>query len=106
MMRNIAIGLAAATIAIGGSTLSVSAHHGQESGIGKGSIAGLLRAAASGPAPTDSTTRNAHAAFVSAGGRSNASASSRRANASVSVGSCVNASPSSPHSNASISAGS
>ena len=38
MMRNIAIGLAAATIAIGGSTLSVSALYGQESGISKGSM--------------------------------------------------------------------
>jgi Spy/CpxP family protein refolding chaperone len=36
MMRNIAIGLAAATIAIGGSTLSGSALYGQESGISKG----------------------------------------------------------------------
>jgi hypothetical protein len=36
MMRNIAIGLAAATIAIGGSTLSASALYGQESGISKG----------------------------------------------------------------------
>ncbi len=38
MMRNIAIGLAAATIAIGGSTLSVSALYGQEGGISKGSM--------------------------------------------------------------------
>ena len=38
MMRNIAIGLAAATIAIGGSTLSASALSGQESGISKGSM--------------------------------------------------------------------
>jgi hypothetical protein len=38
MMRNIAIGLAAATIAIGGSTLSASALHGQKSGIDKGSM--------------------------------------------------------------------
>ena len=37
MMRNIAIGLAAATIAIS-STLSVSALYGQESGISKGSM--------------------------------------------------------------------
>jgi hypothetical protein len=36
MMRNIAIGLAAATIAIGGSALSASAHYGQKSGISKG----------------------------------------------------------------------
>ena len=41
MMRNIAIGLAAATIAIGGSTLSVSALYGQESGISKGSMSRL-----------------------------------------------------------------
>src|SRR5258705_11880835 len=40
MMRNIAISLAAATIAIGGSTLSVSALYGQESGISKGSMSG------------------------------------------------------------------
>ena len=38
MMRNIAIGLAAATIAIGGSTPSASALSGQESGISKGSM--------------------------------------------------------------------
>ncbi len=38
MMRNIAIGLAAATIAIGGSTLSASALYGQESGISKGNM--------------------------------------------------------------------
>jgi Protein of unknown function (DUF3106) len=38
MMRNIAIGLAAATIAIGGSTLNASALYGQESGISKGSM--------------------------------------------------------------------
>src|SRR5262249_37821916 len=38
MMRNIAIGLAAATIAIGGSTLSASALYGQETGISKGSM--------------------------------------------------------------------
>jgi Spy/CpxP family protein refolding chaperone len=36
MIRSIAIGLAAATIAIGGTTLSVSALYGQESGITKG----------------------------------------------------------------------
>ncbi len=41
MMRNIAIGLAAATIAIGGSTLSASALYGQESGISKGSMSRL-----------------------------------------------------------------
>src|SRR6266481_3170123 len=40
MIRNIAISLAAATIAIGGSTLSVSALYGQESGISKGSMSG------------------------------------------------------------------
>jgi hypothetical protein len=38
MMRNIAIGLAAAAIAIGGSTLSASALSGQESGISKGGM--------------------------------------------------------------------
>ena len=38
MMRNIAIGLAAVTIAIGGSTLSVSALQGQESGTSKDSM--------------------------------------------------------------------
>ena len=38
MMRHIAIGLAAAIIAIGGSTLSVSALYAQESGISKGSM--------------------------------------------------------------------
>ena len=43
MMRNIAIGLAAATIAIGGSTLTVSALYGQESGISKGSMTGSIR---------------------------------------------------------------
>ena len=41
MMRNIAIGLAAATIAIGGSTLSASALYGQESAISKGSMSRL-----------------------------------------------------------------
>src|SRR5258705_12522624 len=43
MMRNIAIGLAAATIAVGGSTLSVSALYGQESGISKGSMSGSVK---------------------------------------------------------------
>ena len=38
MMRSIAIGLATATIAISGSTLSASALHGQKSGISKGSV--------------------------------------------------------------------
>ena len=42
MMRNMAIGLTAATIAIGGSTLSGSALYGQESGISKGSMSGLV----------------------------------------------------------------
>src|SRR5215467_5414561 len=42
MMRNIAIGLAAATIAIGGSTLNVSTLYGQESGISKGSMSGSV----------------------------------------------------------------
>jgi hypothetical protein len=40
MMRNIAIALAAATVAIGSSTLSASALSGQESGISKGSMSG------------------------------------------------------------------
>ena len=43
MMRNIAIGLAAAIIAIGGSTLSVSALYAQESGITKGSMSGSVK---------------------------------------------------------------
>ena len=43
MMRNIAIGLAAAIIAIGGSTLSVSALYAQESGISKGSMSGSVK---------------------------------------------------------------
>ena len=43
MMRNIAIGLAAATIIIGGSTLSVSALSDQESGISKGSMSGSVK---------------------------------------------------------------
>jgi Spy/CpxP family protein refolding chaperone len=43
MMRNIAIGLAAATIAIGCSTLSVSALYGQEKGISKGSMSGSAK---------------------------------------------------------------
>ena len=47
MMRNIAIGLAAATIAIGGSTLSVSA--GQESDISKGSMSGSVKRHHTGP---------------------------------------------------------
>jgi FixJ family two-component response regulator len=38
MMRSIAIGLAAATIAIGSSALSASAHHGQKSNISNGSV--------------------------------------------------------------------
>jgi hypothetical protein len=38
MMRNIAIGLAAGTIALGGSTLSASALYGKESGIMRGSV--------------------------------------------------------------------
>ena len=43
MVRNIAIGLAAAIIAIGGSTLSVSALYAQESGITKGSMSGSVK---------------------------------------------------------------
>jgi hypothetical protein len=42
-MRNIAIGLAAAAIVIGGSTLSVSALYGQESGISKDSMSGSIK---------------------------------------------------------------
>jgi hypothetical protein len=38
MMRNIAIGVAAAAIALGGSTLSASALHGHKNGIGKGGM--------------------------------------------------------------------
>lgn len=38
MMRNIAIGLAAVTIAMGGSTLNASALHGQRSGISKSNV--------------------------------------------------------------------
>src|SRR5215510_6246563 len=49
MMRHIAIGLAAATIAIGGSTLSVSALYGQESGISKGSVSGAVKSQRFGP---------------------------------------------------------
>ena len=49
MMRNIAIGLAAATIAIGGSTLSVSALSGQESGISKGSMSESAKSHRFGP---------------------------------------------------------
>jgi Spy/CpxP family protein refolding chaperone len=49
MMRNIAIGLAAATIAIGSSTLSVSALSGQESGISKGSMSGSVKSHYFGP---------------------------------------------------------
>jgi Protein of unknown function (DUF3106) len=43
MMRKIAIGLAAATVVIGGSTLGVSALYGQESGISKGSVSGSIK---------------------------------------------------------------
>ncbi len=43
MMRSIAIGLAAAAIAIGGSTLSASAFHGQKSGISKGPVSGAIQ---------------------------------------------------------------
>jgi hypothetical protein len=43
MMRNIAIGLAAATIVIGGSTLSASTLYGQESSISKGSMSGSVK---------------------------------------------------------------
>jgi hypothetical protein len=43
MMGNLAIGLAAATIAIGGSTLSGSALYGQESGISNKSMSESLK---------------------------------------------------------------
>jgi hypothetical protein len=43
MMRNVAIGLAAASIAIGGSTLSASALYGHESSISKGSMSGSVK---------------------------------------------------------------
>src|SRR5437660_2761717 len=49
MMRNIVIGLAAATIAIGGSTLSASALSGQESGISKGSMSRSAKSQSFGP---------------------------------------------------------
>jgi Spy/CpxP family protein refolding chaperone len=49
MMRNIAIGLAAATIAIGVSTLSMSALYAQESGISKGSMSGSVKSHRFGP---------------------------------------------------------
>src|SRR5215470_1385299 len=49
MMRNIAIGLAAATIVLGGSTLSVSGLYGQESGISKGSMSGSVKSQRFGP---------------------------------------------------------
>jgi hypothetical protein len=49
MMRNIAIGLAAATIAIGGSALSASAHYGQQSGISKGNMSGSAKSQRFGP---------------------------------------------------------
>jgi hypothetical protein len=43
MMRNVAIGLAAATIAIGGSTLSVSGLYARENGISKSSMSGSIK---------------------------------------------------------------
>jgi hypothetical protein len=43
MMRKIAIGLAAAAIAIAGSTLSASALYGQKSGISKGHVSGAMK---------------------------------------------------------------
>jgi len=49
MMRNIAIGLAAATIAIGGSTLSVSTLYAHESGISKSSMSGSVKSDRFGP---------------------------------------------------------
>jgi peptide deformylase len=49
MMRSIAIGLAAVTIAIGGSTLSASAFHGQASDIDKGSVSRSIKPHHFGP---------------------------------------------------------
>jgi hypothetical protein len=43
MMRSIVIGLATATIVIGGSTLSASALHGQKSGVSKGPVSGAIK---------------------------------------------------------------
>ena len=87
MMRNIAIGLAAATIVIGDSTLSASA--GQESGIGKGST-GSVKSHHTGPRTYNQERARrdrfakltpAHAS-VSGRSRANATATSPRANAS------------------------
>src|SRR5258708_16076152 len=65
MMPNIAIALAAATIAIGGSTLSASALSGQESGISKGSMSrsydeerGRVRGAEYKPDRVDEVSRS------------------------------------------------
>jgi FixJ family two-component response regulator len=49
MMRSIAIGLAAVAIAIGGSTLSASALHGQKSGISKGNVSRSVKHHRFGP---------------------------------------------------------
>jgi hypothetical protein len=49
MMRKIAIGLAVATIAMGGSTLTASALHGHKSGISKGSMSGTVKSHRFGP---------------------------------------------------------
>jgi len=131
MMRNIAISLAAATIAIGGSTLSVSALYGQESGISKGSMSGsaeltplqrerirgmvreryaeltpLQRERLRGRCANGSPSSPRSNASVSEGWCANATPSSPRSNASVSEGRCTNGSPSSPRSNASVSSGS
>jgi hypothetical protein len=48
-MRNIAIGLAAATMPIGGLMLSASAHDGQQSGISNGSKSGSVKSRRFGP---------------------------------------------------------
>ncbi len=48
-MRSVAIGLAAASIAIGGSTLSASALHGQKSGISMGPVSGAIKSTRFGP---------------------------------------------------------
>src|SRR6266853_574747 len=72
MVRNIAIGLAAATIAIGGSTLSASALYGQESGISKGNMSrsydeerGRGRVAGYKPDRFDEVSRSDHGNRIS-----------------------------------------
>ena len=112
MMRNIAIGLAAATIAIGGSTLSASALYGQESGIRKGSMSGSVKSQRFGPRTYGFYDEERGRGLTPLqrerlrGRCANATPSSPRSNVSVSGGSCANASPTSPRSNASVSSGS